>query len=312
MKLKISYRVKNWKSYNQALRNRGDVTIWFTEDAFVPAHAGKRGRPPKYSVNFIRMVLTLRSVFRLPLRATQGFVNSLLKIHGIEMSCCDYTLLSKRAAEVGAQLKRMLQKIDRVAHVVVDSTGLKVFGEGEWKTRLYGKEKRRTWKKLHLAIDAESHEIVGHMLTGNNTNDGAALKPLLENIGTVGHAYLDGAYDQKQCYEVLAKKGARPIIPPRKNSKSDKMVWTVAEQWRNLNVNAVQAFGLESWKVGVGYHRRSLSETNVNRFKTIFTGHLQSRKLANQVAEAGIKVDILNTMTRLGMPATQVTKKWFD
>jgi hypothetical protein len=237
-------------------------------------------------------------------------MDSLFKMQGIDFSCCDFSLLSKRAAEVGKHLERIAQKVGHVAHLVFDSTGLKVYGEGEWKVRTHGKDKRRKWKKLHLAVDTQTHQIVGHLLTGAKAHDGEKLKPLLRNVKKVGRGYGDGAYDQHQCYQILAAKGARPVIPPRKNAKPSQIVWTEAEQWRNLNVNACEALGRKEWKVGVGYHRRSLAETHVGRFKQIFTGHLQAQKLANQKAEIAIKVKLLNYMATLGMPETQTTKTW--
>jgi IS5 family transposase len=310
MKLKISYRVENWKSYNQALRNRGNLSFWFTDEIFRVERSSKRGRPSEFSDAFIELALTIRHLFHLPLRATQGFLDWVFAAQGIDFTCCDFSLLSKRTAGIAKKIERVLPNIDYVKDLVFDSTGLKVYGEGEWKVRTHGKDKRRKWKKLHLAVDTQTHQIVGHLLTGAKAHDGKKLKPLLRNVKKVGRGYGDGAYDQHQCYQVLAQKGARPVIPPRKNAKPDQIVWTEAEQWRNLNVNACEALGRKEWKVGVGYHHRSLAETHVGRFKQIFTGQMQTQKLANQKAEIAIKVKILNYMAKLGMPDTKTTKTW--
>lgn len=311
MKLKVTYRVRNWKQYNQALRNRGNITVWFTEEALMsPEQKRGRGRPPKYSIAFIRLALAVRYLFRLPLRATQGLMDGLMQQQGLSKVCCDYTLLSKRAPEVEEEIKRLTREIPYAAHIAIDSTGLKVYGEGEWKARVHGVSKRRTWRKLHLAIDLRTHEIIGVVLTDKDVSDGSALPKVLKNVKKIGEAALDGAYDQNRCYETIESKGGTPIIPPREGSNPPEIVKSRAQSLRMLNVQGCALMGRKSWKVGTGYHRRSLVETAMGRWKTTFGGKLKSRSFRNQKAEAAIKADILNQFTRLGMPKTETIKKW--
>ena len=310
MRLQVSYQVKNWKQYNQALRQRGNLQIWFNEDVITPPTPKPgRGRPTKFSQGLIELALTVRYLFHLPLRAAQGFVDSLFSLQKIDFKCCDYSLLSRRAKSVGKKLSAMQNSKNKVLHLAVDSTGLKVFGEGEWKTRIHGSNKRRTWKKLHLAVDVDSHKILGSFLSKSKCTDGKALPKILKNIRKIGFAYGDGAYDQIGCYEELYKRKARLIIPPRKDARTDRVVWTPAEQLKSLNAKAAKDLGTSSWKVGTGYHRRSLVETAMWRFKKIFTGNLSSRNIRNQRAEIAIKVAILNKLTELGMPDSKMNKK---
>lgn len=312
MKEKISYRVENWKQYNQALKNRGNIFVWFTDDVFKrPAnqYSPKGGRPQEFSTGFIEMALAIRYYFHLPLRATEGFLNGLFEMQGLNVRSCDYTLLSKRAPDVSVKLKQATRS-EEIIHLVVDSTGLKVFGDGEWKTRLYGPEKRRTWRKLHLAIDAQTHRIVGNLLTANTVADGSVLEKILEPVKSIDKSYMDGAYDQMQCYEAIVRRGGRAIIPPRSTSTTHKVVWSIPEQMRMLNVQGCELVGSGSWKVGMGYHRRSLAETAMGRWKRTFGGDLRSQKMENQICESQIKVKILNRMTDLGMPRTRKEIRW--
>jgi hypothetical protein len=216
-------------------------------------------------------------------------------------------LLSKRANEVLEKLRAARRPTGKVLHLAIDSTGLKVYGDGEWKTRIHGTSKRRTWRKMHLAIDTDSHKIVGALLTKSSMHDGKAMKRTLTGVKKIGFGYGDGAYDQIRCYEEFSKNGGKPVIPPRKGSKS-REVWSIAEQLRDINVKASQDLGQSAWKTGIGYHRRSLVETAMGRFKNQFTGSLASRTLKNQKAEMEIKISILNQMTEWGMPVTHAKK----
>jgi hypothetical protein len=192
-------------------------------------------------------------------------------------------------------------------HLVLDSTGLKVYGEGEWKVRKHGYSKRRTWRKLHLAIDAETHEIQAVMVTEAKVDDAEAVDHLLKPIDRpVASAAADGAYDKRKVYRVLEPRTGTILIPPRKNARIWKHGNAVGPPLaRDENLRAIRRAGRRAWKRAVGYHRRSLAETGVFRLKTIFGGHLASRDPGNQVTEGTIRVRALNIMTHLGMPSSE-------
>ena len=173
--MKQKYRITNWRQYNRSLINRGDVFLYFTPDALKNWHNANGwnkgiGQPRKYSRLAIEICLTLRLLFRLPLRQTQGFIDGLIRKLGLEIQCPYYSLMSIRAPELEKKLKRFSQPKEPV-HVLIDSSGLKVFGEGEWKVRIHGKDKRRTRKKIHITIDRKEKMILSSEITRSNVHD---------------------------------------------------------------------------------------------------------------------------------------------
>lgn len=302
MPAKVAYRVRNWSTYNQSLVNRGNVTVWFAPEALKGWRSDRRhegrGRPEEFSDAAIECCLVLRSLFHLPLRATQGFVEGMIQLLDLKIEAPHYTLLCKRAGDLKVDLKALPKKgrLD----IVIDSTGLKIYGEGEWKVRTHGKSKRRQWRKLHLAVNPTTHEIVGLELTDNKTHDCDAIDATLPDL-PLGDVCADGAYDNEKSYDAVTKRGGTPFIPPRSGACKMKNP-SLAMAMRNHTVQACWAIGRDAWKKGTCYHQRSLAETAMLRFKKILGGHLASRKTANQVAEARIKAQILNRMTHLGMP----------
>ena len=219
---KKSYKVTNWRDYNKALVNRGDFTFWFSEevvDAWEHENDEKKnGRPFIYSDLAIETLLTIRELFHLPYRQTEGFGRALAKLLDVGVAIPHHTSLVKRAAKLNVSIDVDTAKgpID----VVVDSTGLKVFGEGEWKVRQHGVGKRRDWRKVHLAVDPESCAIVAQLLTESSVHDGDAVAPLMEQVEQeVTTFYGDGAYDQWKVRDHLQESGVHQIIPPRKNAK---------------------------------------------------------------------------------------------
>ncbi len=302
---KVKYQVLNWKSYNKALVNRGDITLYFSVevvDAWYSIPKGEKGAPVKYSDLCIETLMMFKTVFKLPYRQTQGFTRSLFCIMGLELEVPDYTLIQKRGT-----------KLDVTPYsapcggivIAVDSTGLKVYGEGEWKVRKHGYSKRRTWRKLHLGVDPATGFIHCHSLTLNDVDDGSELGGLLEQVGNeMEDVCLDGAYDHEECWDMLIEKGINPVIPPRKNG----VEWYVERPGdnddypRNKALRRIWEVGRKKWKEESGYHRRSLSETAMFRYKTIFGNKLYSRTFENQKVENDIKIKALNIMTALGMP----------
>ncbi len=216
-KVKSSYKITNWKEYNESLVCRGDITIWFSEDALDrwehPNDTAKVGRPFVYSDTAIECLLTIRELFKLPYRQTEGFGRSLVRLLNADIAIPDFTSLAKRAAKLGISLSVANKRgpID----IVVDSTGMKVFGEGEWKMRTHGKSKRRTWRKVHLSVDPETHEIVAEVLTENSKDDASQVAPMLEQIDQpVETFYGDGGYDKWKVYDLLKSENIRPVVPP--------------------------------------------------------------------------------------------------
>ena len=214
------YRIRNWKQYNEALVRRGSLTLWVdqaTLDAWRYQGPPQRGAQFRYSDTAIQCVLTLRSAYHLPLRATEGFARSIFELMGLDLGVPDYTTLCRRAKSLQITLPK---KADGPLHLVIDSTGLKVYGEGEWKVRQHGYSKRRTWIKLHLAIDPGSREIRAAMVTEPGVTDAEAVPDLPEQEGSpLEGVEADGAYDRREVYEELRRRGARAIIPPRRDAK---------------------------------------------------------------------------------------------
>src|SRR5512143_2876762 len=301
---KATYRIRNWAEYDRALVRRGSLTIWVDEQALPdwnyrgPAHWGGQY---VYSDTAIQCLLTLRAVFHLPLRATQGMARSVFELMGLDLGVPHYSTLSRRAAALEVDLAR---ESEGPLHLVLDSTGLKVYGEGEWKVRKHGYSRRRTWRKLHLAIDAETHEIQAVAVTESGVDDAEEVGHPLEPIDReVASAAADGAYDQRKVYRVPEPRTDTILIPPRKNAR----IWKHGNSAgpplaRDANLRAIRRVGRRAWKEEVGYHIRSLAETGMFRMKTIFGGGRASRRRECQVTEGTIRCRALNIMTHLGMP----------
>jgi hypothetical protein len=305
---KAVYRIRNWREYNRALVQRGSLTIWVDQralDAWAYSGPNQWGAQFVYSDLAVQCLLTLRAVFHLPLRATQGLGRSIFDLMGIALEVPHYSTLSRRAAMLRVDLAR---KGKGPLNLVLDSTGLKVYGEGEWKVRKHGISKRRTWRKLHLAIDADSHEIQAVSLTEAGVDDAEEADGLLRATGrALVSVAADGAYDQRKVYRALEGHEARILIPPRRNAR----IWRHGNSAgpplpRDENLRQIRRIGRKAWKRAVGYHRRSLAETGMCRMKVIFGSHLASRRVERQAAEAAIRCRALNVMTGLGMPDSQL------
>jgi IS5 family transposase len=307
---KANYRISNWREYNEALVNRGSLTFWFDEEAIAAwietEPTGRRGAPRRYSDVAIKCGLTLREVFHLPLRASEGLVRSLLELMGLPLPTPDYTTLCRRQGSLEVELPPRLAK--GAVHVVVDATGLKVFGEGEWKVRKHGYTKRRTWRKLHLAVDEASHEIVAAALTTHDVGDNEMLPDLLDQIdGPIDQVSADGAYDSWDNHEQIQQRGARAAIPPRKNARIRQHGNRRQPPLpRDEALRAIRQHGRASWKQSVGYHQRSLAETAMFRIKTLFGARLSGRLFDHQATEAFIRCQAMNRMTAHGMPESYV------
>jgi len=300
------YRVRNWSEYDHALVQRGSLTVWIADDfekTWFYQGPSQRGSQFDYSTQAITIMLTLKNVFHLPNRATEGFMRSLLEMLKIDLSIPDHTTLSRR----GKTLKvRLPKRTKGPLNLVMDSTGLKIYGEGEWKVRTHGKSKRRTWRKLHLTLDRHSGEIQAAELTEAGVSDDAMAEPMLMQIEQpIDSLSADGGYDKRRVYKSINKHApsARVLIPPRKNARIWQHGNAKAERLkRDENLRYIRKHGRPAWKNDSGYHGRSLAETAMFRYKTIFGGQLSTRLLETQTTQAFIRCAALNTMTHLGMP----------
>ena len=246
--------------------------------------------------------VTLKSIYGLAGRQCQGFVESIFELMGIDLFVPDHSTLSRRLGNLSIDLP-VLPKAE-AKHVVVDSTGVKVYGEGEWKTRQHGISKRRTWRKLHLGIDEQTGEILAAFVTTNDISDGQVLPELLNQIeGDIDQGSGDGAYDQRQCYDAIRERQAKATIPPRRGAKIWKHGNAQGERHnRDENLRRIRKVGRKAWKQQSNYHRRSLAETTMFRFKTIFGGGLSSRDFDNQAVELFVKCAALNRMIQIVKP----------
>jgi hypothetical protein len=279
--------------------------VWISPElAWHPAERrGKRGRPPVFSDAAIQAVLTLKVLYQLPLRAAQRMAGSLIRLAGLDWLVPHYSTLSRRQKNLTVAIP--YRPRGGPLHLVIDSTGLKVLGEGEWKVRRHGADKRRVWRKVHLVIDADSHEVRAVEMTDHRHGDGEivpgllAQLPKVERIGIISG---DGAYDTRGVYEASAAREAALVVPPRRNGKPWEARTTGAAE-RNESLRTIKRLGRRLWKRWSGYHRRNLAETAMSRLKRLGE-RLSARDPARQVAEVQIRCAILNTFNALGMPDT--------
>jgi hypothetical protein len=300
---KSRYRVRNWADYETGLQRRGALTVWLSDTALEAWRAPASGRPGEqrtYSDLAIEAALTIRMVFHLPLRQTEGFLRSLAGLLEVELPIPDHTTLSRRLKKLGDTRLRGLAK-DGPIHLLIDSTGLRIH------VGHFGKPpKRRVWRKLHLAVNADTGEVLASDLTNRRTADCVRVHELMDQIeGQVVSVTADGAYDAGSVYEVARKKGdghrVRVLIPPIQGAQPSSS--RSPGQWeRNRNIRSVRKLGRREWYASSGYSRRSLVENAVFRYKAILGQHMRSRSLPSQRLEVRLAFKIMNTMTRLGMP----------
>lgn len=312
---KKTYRVRNWSKYNQNLTQRGSITFWIDEEILeqwrFPIKRGKRGRPQEYLDGVILCALQLKAIYHLPFRATEGFLESIIKLYGLALKTPDYTTLSKRQKKLEVPLYQQRCPGESL-HLVVDSTGLKVFGEGEWKVRQHGYMKKRLWRKLHLAINSKTQMIEACELTELGVQDCEGLTPLLDAIeNPIEKVIGDGAYDRFRCYEEVEKRNAKGVFPPQHNAVTSsertgnkKKASPGAVAQRDEAIKGVRKLGRAEWKQQIEYHRRSLAETGMFRLKTILGRQVSCRSVENQAVEVRVWCSIINKITLLGMPKT--------
>lgn len=303
---KALYRVQNWSAYEKALVQRGSITFWLSDDFEKTwRHAGEkqRGSQFDYSDQALLVMLTIKEVFHLTSRGVEGFVRSLFWMLKINLPVPDHSTLSKRGKKLQVKLPK---KTSQSLNIVMDSAGLKIYGEGEWQVRMHGVSKRRTWLKLHIGANPEDGEIQAVLLTKNNVSDDQAVEELLEQIEqTLLDFAADGAYDKRKVYDSLNAHSpdVNILIPPRKNARIWQHGNTKTERLkRDENLRSIRKQGRQARKETSGYPVRSLAETIMFRLKTIFGNGLSARLIETQTTQALIRCLALNKMTHLGMP----------
>lgn len=309
-KPKQKYQVENWSNYNQSLVNRGNITLYISDEAIKNWKAScpkQRGGQYVYSDRCIETIFMLKTVFKMAYRQATGFTQSLLLImgfQGLQVPC--YTQVNRRVKELDIQ-PIPIKTIGSIT-IAIDSTGVKVFGEGEWKVRKHGYSKRRTWRKLHLGVDPQSGMIHCHTLTQNDVDDGSQLKPLLAQVKPkVKEVYCDGAYDYYDCWQTLIDQKINPVIPPRQGA----VHWYAQtpgdrpDYPRNRAIDRIDETDRQTWKKESHYHQRSLAETAMFRFKAVHGASFFSRKFETQQKETDMKIKTLNIMTAQGMPLSK-------
>lgn len=304
----MSYRIRNWSEYNAGLKTRGSITFWLDESAIeawlVPIERGKRGASTTYSDVAIATFETLKVIYGLAGRQTEGFITSLFGLMGLALAVPDPSTVSRRKGQLTITLPVITKQ--GPIHMLVNGTGIKVYGQGEWKTRQHGVSKRRTWRKLHLSVDEATGEILSAVVTTNDVHDGEVFETLLNGVDAdIEQVSADGAYDQSHCYDAITERGATAAIPPRKNAK----IWQHgnckgAPHPRDENLRAIRKQDRKAWKKHSNYHRRFLAETTMFRLKTIFGGQVRARTFDNQATELLLKCAALNRMIQIAKPDT--------
>src|SRR5215218_7450406 len=308
LRFRARYRIRNWPQYEAGLKRRGDLTLWLDEAALAGWQAPRRTTPggqARYSDVAVELVLMLRLVFRLALRQAEGFAASVLRLLGQDLRVPDHTTLSRRGRGFAGQRPETVPH--GPMHLVIDSTGLKLFGRGEWDAEKHGRA-RRTWRKLHLAVDADSGEIVACVLTDNGADDAGEVPALLGQVeGEIASVTADGAYDGEPVYHAAASRQPdRPpdvVIPPRSSAVASTED-AGAQGQRDRHIRLIAEEGRMAWQKATGYDRRNHAETAVGRYKGLIGPRLRARGLPAQQGEAAIAVEVLNRMIRVAKPVS--------
>lgn len=315
---KNNYNNRDWKTYEEGLRNRGSLTVWFSEEAILAWNPPidkkrKRGRQRRYSDLAIETCHTLRLVYKTGLRQTEGFLASILQLMKLDLSVPDHSTLSRRGKTVSLRKKACKKPLPEKGSVIVivDSTGLKVFGEKEWMNHKHGTKQRKVWRKLHMCID-EDGEILSSTLTSHTTSDTSQVDELLKGVEAPIDALIgDGGYDNAPTYKALDEHQKRhnraqksqATIPPNTGFQAENE--TDAQQ-RLENIRMIEDKGKHLWQTQMDYGRRARVENTMHRYKSIIGNKLRSRTFESQLTETRIAVQIVNRMAELGMPRAKI------
>ena len=306
-KYKTAYRVRNWPEYEKSIRDRGEVTIWFSPEAieaWTPEKTGKRGGQLRYSDLAIETTLSLGMIFHQRLRQTEGFIGSLMRLMGLDLSCPDHTTLSRRNQTMDVRRRIEILPPGPIG-LIVDSTGLKICGQGEWHAKKHGKKQRRHWRKMHLGVDQEGW-IRASSVTEDHEQDPSQVTDLLGQVGQqIGRFVGDGIYDQDPVYEAVKRHspGAIIIVPPRKDAAASSSANTDPSQ-RDRHIEAIRIIGRSKWKRESGYYLQSHAENAMFRYQSTFGGWLRAKNMAAQENEVALGSAILNRMREMGRPVS--------
>src|SRR3954464_1382094 len=308
-------KVTNWREYDAGLRQRGSLTVWFTDEAVQAWQAeprATRGGQPDSSPLPVLRALTLRPVSPLPFRHTEGLIGSVIGLLGLDLAVPDHTTLCRRAETL--EVPRPKPRGDGAdsgpgrdtgpLHLLVDSTGLKLGGAGEWLVEKHGTRTRRAWRKLHLGGDADTGRIEAVELTTSEADDGSRVEPLLDQVeGAVASFTGDGAYDREGVYDAVTERHpeAAVVVPPRRDAGPSGTAETAPTQ-RDRHLRSIVEHGRTGWQKASGYNRRALAEAAMSRYERVIGDALRSRADRRQATEVAIGVHVLNRMLELGRP----------
>src|SRR3954464_815289 len=294
-------KVTNWRDYDESLRRRGSLTVWFSDEAVKAWEAERRtsrGGQPEYSDLAILTALTFKAVFRLAYRQTEGLIGSVIRLLGLDLAVPDHTTLCRRAETLEVPRPRSSAGAGGDAepmHLLVDSTGLKLCGAGEWLVEKHGTRTRRAWRKMHIGVDAETGRIVAATLTDRDVDDASQVGPLLDQVdGQIDSFTGDGAYDQDGVYASVAEHHpeAAIIVPPR----------ATAPTQRDRHLQLIAEKGRMGWQTASGYNNRARAEATIGRFKQVIGDGLRSHTDERRATEVDVAVHVLNRMLELGRP----------
>ena len=298
---KMAFKVQNWPAYEAGLRQRGSLTLWIEDAALGDWQSTGPGGQARYMDAAIQTSLMLRMAFKLALRQTEGLMASVLTLMGLTLSAPDHSTVSRRAAVLPVIQPASVPQ--GPLHVLIDSAGLQVYGAGQWLEAKHGAKSRRTWRKLHLAMDAASGMIVAQMLTDQDVDDPSQVGPLLDQVDDpIVQVTADGAYDGAPTYQTIAAHGdgITVVIPPRSTAVPNGEPGVPTQRDRHLATIAEQ--GRMAWQAAAGYGQRSLVETTMGRYKALIGPRLRARRFVAQQTEAAIGVAALNRMLVAGRP----------
>lgn len=309
---RAKYKISNSREYDQSLKNRGSLIIWFSEEAVakwnnpVSVHK-KRGGQAIYSDLAIETCVMLGLVYKQHLRQTEGFVESIIKLLNLELKTPDYTTISRRTKKLKVSRHRRANRYP--VTLCVDSTGIKIYGEQEWQEEKYALKARKSWRKLHIAVD-ENGYIASSELTTHNISDCATIGTLLEEIDNpIDTVLADGAYDQPSTYKALIAHQnqhgneipIKAVVPPNLGFRAEMP----DDSKLRLDNICLMEQGRKRWQKHTNYGRRAKAENAIYRYKSIIGNKLKSRTFLNQKTESKVSANILNIMTKLGMPDTK-------
>ena len=300
---KPRYRVTNWREYDAALKRRGSLTVWFTDEAVQAWRAERRTTPggqPHYSALAITTALTMRLVFGLALRQAEGLIGSVIGLLGLDLAVPDHSTLSRRAKTL--EVPPLRRTGSGSLHLLVDSTGLKLGGAGEWLVEKHGTSRRRSWRKLHIGVDAVSSEVVAIEVTRKDIDDAAMAGALLDQIADPIATFIaDGSYDQDQVSQPVGERNpdAAVIVPPRAGAVASA---GTAPTQRDRHLRMIAERGRMAWQKASGYNLRAKIEASIGRYKRVFGDALRSRTGQTEANEVAIAAAALNRMLAFGRP----------